>query len=222
MANDSFDLLSQLGDDKKVKELKAKIEKRKGVDILSKLDDIESKMDNAASDNKSKDEIISNIIDSNFDTINGDVQESEKDLQELMLHLRSMLDSCGGEFAKLQELNPAEQKVVAEAKKKLAEAEESLKDAKGMSNAWNILFGYKNSKVKNTKADREREIAELKQAELDANKSYRDRLRNADLEESLQRIISQVQGMTGIIEDMVESAKVMAFSIDALLQGAQV
>ena len=208
MANDSFDLLSQLGDDKKVKELKAKIEKRKGVDILSKLDDIESKIDSAATDNKSQEEIISNIIDSNFDTINGDVQESEQDLQELMLHLRSMLDSCGGEFAKLQELNPEELKVVAEAKKKLAEAEDDLKDAEGMSNAWNILFGYKNSKIKNTKTEVTETTNGLKNAEIEANKSYRNRLRNADMEESLHRIISQVQGMTGIIEEMVEDTDI--------------
>lgn len=208
MANDSFDLLSQLGDDKKVKELKAKIEKRKGIDILSKLDDIESKIDSAATDNKSQEEIISNIIDSNFDTINGDVKESEQDLQELMLHLRSMLDSCGGEFAKLQELNPEELKIVAEAKKKLAEAEDDLKDAEGMSNAWNILFGYKNSKIKNTKTEVTETITGLKDAETEANKSYRSRLRNADMEESLHRIISQVQGMTGIIEEMVEDTDI--------------
>ncbi|MEN8958030.1 MAG: hypothetical protein ABF258_08405, partial [Flavobacteriales bacterium] len=36
----------------------------------------------------------------------------------------------------------------------------------------------------------------------------RNRLRNADLKDSLQRIISQVQGMTGIIEDMVEDTDV--------------
>jgi hypothetical protein len=208
MANDSFDLLSQLGDEKKVSALKAKIEKKKSVDILSKLDEIENKIETAANDNKSQEEIVANIIDSNFDTINGDVKESEQDLQELMLHLRSMLDNAGGEFSKLQELNEEELKIVENAKTELADAEKALKDAEGMSNAWNILFGYKNSKVKNTKADLEREVEELKQAELDANKSYRNRLRNADLEESLQRIISQVQGMTGIIEEMVEDTDV--------------
>jgi len=208
MANDSFDLLSQLGNDKKVKELKAKIEKRKGMDILSKLDDIESKMDKAVGESKSQEEIVANIIDSNFETINDDVKESEQDLQELMLHLRSMLDGAGGEFAKLQELNPDEQKIVNNAKKKLAEADEALKDAEGMSNAWNILFGYKNSKVKSSKTAIEDTQAALKTAEAEANKMYRNRLRNADMEESLHRIISQVQGMTGIIEGMVEDTDV--------------
>jgi len=208
MANDSFDLLSQLGGDNKVKELKAKIEKRKGMDILSKLDDIESKMDKAVGESKSQEEIVANIIDSNFETINDDVKESEQDLQELMLHLRSMLDGAGGEFAKLQELNPDEQKIVNNAKKKLAEADEALKDAEGMSNAWNILFGYKNSKVKSSKTAIEDTQAALKTAEAEANKMYRNRLRNADMEESLHRIISQVQGMTGIIEGMVEDTDV--------------
>ena len=208
MAEDSFDLLSQLGDDSKIKSLKAKLDKKKSVDILSKLDDIESKIESAANDNKSQEEIVSNIIDSNFETINGDVKESEQDLQELMLHLRSMLDNAGGEFSKLQELNKEELEIIAKAKRELKRAEDAFSDAEGMSNSWNILFGYKNSKVKSTKADQEREIEELKQAEADANKSYRNRLRNADFKESLQRIISQVQGMTGIIEDMVEDTDV--------------
>ena len=208
MAEESFDLLSQLGDESKIKTLKAKLDKKKSSDILSKLDDIESKIETAANDNKSQEEIVANIIDSNFETINGDVKESEQDLQELMLHLRSMLDNAGGEFSKLQELNKDELEIIAKAKRELKRAEDSFSDAEGMSNSWNILFGYKNSKVKSTKAEMEKEIEELKQAEADANKSYRNRLRNADLKESLQRIISQVQGMTGIIEDMVEDTDV--------------
>ncbi len=208
MAEESFDLLSQLGDESKIKTLKAKLDKKKSSDILSKLDDIESKIETAANDNKSQEEIVANIIDSNFETINGDVKESEQDLQELMLHLRSMLDNAGGEFSKLQELNKDELEIIAKAKRELKRAEDSFSDAEGMSNSWNILFGYKNSKVKSTKAEMEKEIQELKQAEADANKSYRNRLRNADLKESLQRIISQVQGMTGIIEDMVEDTDV--------------
>jgi hypothetical protein len=208
MADESFDLLSQLGDDSKIKSLKAKLDKKKSVDILSKLDDIESKIESAANDNKSQEEIVANIIDSNFETINGDVKESEQDLQELMLHLRSMLDNAGGEFSKLQELNKDELEIIAKAKRELKRAEDSFSDAEGMSNSWNILFGYKNSKVKSTKVEMDKEVVELKQAEVDANKSYRNRLRNADLKESLQRIISQVQGMTGIIEDMVEDTDV--------------
>jgi chromosome segregation ATPase len=119
-----------------------------------------------------------------------------------------MLDNAGGEFSKLQELNKDELEIIAKAKRELKRAEDSFSDAEGMSNSWNILFGYKNSKVKSTKVEMDKEVVELKQAEVDANKSYRNRLRNADLKESLQRIISQVQGMTGIIEDMVEDTDV--------------
>ena len=72
-----------------------------------------------------------------------------------------------------------------------------------MSDAWNILFGYKNRKVKNTKAELEEMVQALKAAEEEANRRYRDRLKNADIGESLNRIISQVQGMVGIVEDMI-------------------
>ena len=201
--SDSFDLLDQLGDDKKVRDLKAKIEKKKGADLISKLDNIEEQIEKAANENRSAEEIVSGIINANFETLNGDVDQTEQDLQELMLHLRAMLDSCGGEFSKLQELNPTEQGWVDAAKSAVTEAEEELSDAKGMSNAWNILFGMKNRKVKSSEAELKAGIEAVKQAELRANKSYRDRLKNADIGDSLNRVISQVQGMVAIIEDMI-------------------
>ncbi|MFT4522503.1 MAG: hypothetical protein ACI8ZN_001453 [Bacteroidia bacterium] len=200
---DSFDLLDQLGDQKKVENLKAKIEKKKSSDVLLKLDKIESEIEKAAQNNQNSEEIISNIINSNFATLNGDVDSTEADLQELMLHLRSMLDSCGGEFSKLQELNDSELKLVAAATEARNRAEIEAKDAEGMSDLWNILFGYKNRKIKNTKVDFDKKIAGLKAAEEEANRRYRDRLKNADIGESLNRIISQVQGMVGIVENMI-------------------
>lgn len=210
---DSFDLLDQLGDKSKVDRLKAKIEKRKDSDILSQLDNIESNIEKAASDNRSAEDIVKNIVNANFDTLNGDVEETEKDLQELMLHLRAMLDSCGGEFAKLQELNPEEELLIENAKTALAKAQTDLKDAEAMSNAWNILFGLKNRRVTSGKEKQTQAEATVKQSEEEANRRYRERLKNADIDSSLNRIISQVQGMVGIVEDMIGDVEVQ---IDAL------
>lgn len=203
MAKDSFDLLDQLGNEQKVKELKAKLEKKQGLDVVSKLDEIESAIEKAAGDEKTAEEIIENIINANFKSLNGDVEESEKDLNELMLHLRSMLDSAGGEFAKLQELNPDEQKIVDEAISNRAEFEEKLKKAENMGDGWNILFGMKNRRIKNMKEAVAEAETEVKASEERANKMYRDRLKNADIKDSLNRIISQVTGMVNIIEGMV-------------------
>lgn len=207
MAKDDFDLLSQLGDEKKVNELKARLEKKTSIDYVSALDNIESKIESSVG-NKSGEQIVKEIVDSDFESLNGNVKETEQDLQELMLHLRAMLDNAGGEFQKLQELNPEEQKWVETAKTKLAEAEETLQGAERMSNAWNILFGLKNSRVRKAKTEITNSTQGIKDAETKANKSYRDRLRNADLKESLNRIIKQVQGMTQIIEEMVEEVDV--------------
>ncbi|MFT7592570.1 MAG: hypothetical protein ACI9UJ_002509, partial [bacterium] len=139
--SDSFDLLDQLGDQKKVETIKAKLQKKTSEDISSKLDQIEADIEKAVGENRSAEEIVDGIIDANFNTLNGDVEATEQDLQELMLHLRSMLDSCGGEFSKLQELNASEQKLVENATKAREEAEFEAKTATNMSNAWNILFG---------------------------------------------------------------------------------
>ena len=63
---DSFDLLDQLGNDKKVENLKARIEKKQGQNLINKLDSIESEIEKAAQGNKSSEDIISGIIDSNW------------------------------------------------------------------------------------------------------------------------------------------------------------
>ena len=175
--SDSFDLLDQLGDQKKVETLKAKLEKKTGTDISSKLDQIEADIEIAVGENRSAEDIVDGIINANFNTLNGDVEATEQDLQELMLHLRSMLDSCGGEFSKLQELNASEQKLVENATKAREDAEFEAKTAENMSNAWNILFGYKNSKVRKTKAELMNKIAGLKAAEEEAQRRYRERLK---------------------------------------------
>jgi len=202
MSSDTFDLLDQLGDEKKVKELKAKIEKKKAVDVLNKLDEIEAAIEKSAG-TKSAEEIIASIVDSNFNSLNSDVEDSEKDLQELMLHLRAMLDSAGGEFSKLQELGPEELALIAKAKKRLATAEAELAKAEKMPGIANILFGMKNRRVKKSKEEHARADAGIAISEEDANKRYRDRLKNADIKDSLNRIISQVTGMVGIVENMV-------------------
>jgi hypothetical protein len=201
--SDSFDLLDQLGDEKKVEALKAKLQKKTGADISSKLDKIEQEIERAVEENRSTEDIVSGIINANFETLNGDVNATEADLQELMLHLRSMLDSCGGEFANLQELNDSELKLIELATKARKSAEREAEDAEAMSNGWNIIFGYKNRKVKSTRTELEKKVAGLKAAEAEAQKRYRDRLKNADIGESLNRIISQVQGMVGIVENMI-------------------
>ena len=59
---DSFDLLDELGDEKKVGELKARIQQKKASDVISKLDNIESEIESAAANNKSAEDIVSGII----------------------------------------------------------------------------------------------------------------------------------------------------------------
>ena len=43
--SDSFDLLDQLGDQKKVEALKAKVEQKKSKNVVAKLDEIESEIE---------------------------------------------------------------------------------------------------------------------------------------------------------------------------------
>ena len=65
---DSFDLLDELGDEKKVNELKARIQQKKASDVISKLDNIESEIENAAANNKSAEDIVSGIINAKLDS----------------------------------------------------------------------------------------------------------------------------------------------------------
>lgn len=117
-----------------------------------------------------------------------------------MLHLRAMLDNCGGEFANLQELNKNEQNLVAGAKSKM-EVVADLTEANAMSNAWTLLW---HEDQPGERTDQGPEAAEqgVKKAEQDANRMYRERLKNADIGESLNRIMSEVQGLNGVVEEI--------------------
>ncbi len=203
MANESYDLLEQLGDQKKVNLLKSNIQSKKGTDIAGKLDQIESDIEKAIQQNRSTEEVVRDIIQANFGSLNQDVQNTEKDLNELMLHLRAMLDSCGGEFAQLQELNDQEEAIVERAKAAFTNAEKALAKAKDLPDLANLLFGLKNRRVKRMSKEVEASLTEIKTSEEAANKMYRDRLKNADIKDSLHRIISQVSGMVKIIEGMI-------------------
>ncbi|MBI1193547.1 MAG: hypothetical protein GC205_10275 [Bacteroidetes bacterium] len=203
MANESYDLLEQLGDQNKVNILKSNIQAKKGTDIAGKLDQIESDIEKAIQQNRSTEEVVRDIIQANFGSLNQDVQNTEKDLNELMLHLRAMLDSCGGEFAQLQELNDQEEAIVERAKAAFTNAEKALAKAKGMPDLANLLFGLKNRRVKRMSKEVEEALTEIKTSTEEANKMYRDRLKNADIKDSLHRIISQVSGMVKIIEGMI-------------------
>jgi chromosome segregation ATPase len=132
-----------------------------------------------------------------------------------MLHLRAMLDSCGGEFAQLQELNDDEEAVVNRANAAYAKAEQALSKAQGMPDLANLLFGMKNRRIKKSTKEVDEALTEIKEAEEAANRMYRDRLKNADIKDSLDRIISQVTGMVGIIEGMIADVEAQ---IDALKQ----
>lgn len=203
MANDTFDLLEQLGDPQKVDALKAGIDRKKTQDLIGRLDRIESESETAVQQGRNTDEVVRDIIQANFQNLNEDVSATERDLNELMLHLRAMLDSCGGEFAQLQELNASEQAIVDRANAAYAKAEKALEKAKDMPDLANLLFGMKNRRIKRMSAEVEESLAEIKEAEEEANKMYRERLKNADIGDSLNRIISQVTGMVGIIEGML-------------------
>ena len=210
---ESFDLLDQLADEKKINQLKAKIEKRSSSDFLNQLDNIESEIESAVKAERTTEDVVKSIINAKFNTLNADVNANEKDLQELMLHLRAMLDSCGGEFAKLQELNDQEQNLINSAEAKVSKEKSELQNAESMSDAWNVLLGFKNRKIKKNQKELADAEIELKSAEVEANRRYRDRLRNADIKDSLNRIISQVQGMIRIIEEMITTTDIQ---IDAL------
>lgn len=203
MANETFDLLEQLGDPRKVDALKDGIERKRRDDVVGQLDRIEADIEQAVKNNRSTEEVVRDIIQSNFRGLNEDVENTEKDLNELMLHLRAMLDSCGGEFAQLQELNENEQAIVDRAKAAYAKAEKALEKAEDLPDLANLLFGMKNRRIRKTTAEVEEALTEIRQAEEEANKMYRDRLKSADIGDSLDRIIRQVTGMVGIIEGMI-------------------
>ncbi len=213
-----FDLLSGTENkvsEERLSELKNKIENRKKGGFMDLFTKTEQKIDetlqtsikDALADSQFTEEKAKQlgieIAEANFETLEDDRSNMEKDLQDMMIGLREMLDGFGGGFAKLQELNEDETGMIDEAKEQLADFESKLNAAKGMPGIANVLFGMKNRRTKKFSEKVEEAQANIKEVEQKAERMYRERLRDATIEESLNRIISQVSGMIDMINEEV-------------------
>ena len=81
--------------------------------------------------------------------------------------------------------------------------EEKLENAKDLPGIANVLFGMKNRRMKKFEQEVKDAEEDIDTATKDAERLYRERLRDASIDDSLNRIISQVTGMIDIINGEV-------------------
>lgn len=121
-----------------------------------------------------------------------------KDLAQAVLGLETMLNELGFDFADLETFSAAEQALVDEAGKAVAEAENGLRSAEG---SW----VFKEARVK--AANEKIEVAKtaLESAQVKAKNRQRQRLMSANMESSLQIFQARVANTIEIMESRIEA-----------------
>ena len=167
----------------------ATIESRSGksAEFELQLADIQKKFEEAdkISDKKERD-IRIRVLQTSLEELRKDAAQEEKDLAQAVFGLNAMIESMGDEYASLNEFSKEEQSLIDSAKNALEEAKvkRALAERKWFFRAKAI-----------EKADKAIKDSEegLKQAQIEARKMARNRLLNADMEQSLQNFMVKVE-----------------------------
>ena len=196
----SQDILEQLSKDTKdrIASVKSKINRdySQDIEVLEKSYD---ELTEVKQDDERKRR--SKIVDADFEKLRVEVDQEAKDLAQAVYGLRAIFDSLGAEYDKLLKLSTDEQALIDKSNRDVAIAEANRQQIEAWKFGW---FGLKSrSLVKGGNS-----IAEAKQglteSQTEANRLARQRLLSADLEESMQNVLHQVEQTIEIAEARME------------------
>ncbi|MBI2109446.1 MAG: hypothetical protein HYT93_04740 [Parcubacteria group bacterium] len=138
------------------------------------------------------------------------VDATTKDIARVMIALGEQYKEIGVSIDALEKLNPDEQKIVDDAEAMFGRAKSDL--AKAEKKMFNIFFGRRDKAIAKAKKDIESAEAGMKAAQEIASAKQRERLINADLSTSMQRIqactqiaIDNAVGRVSFIEEDLQS-----------------
>lgn len=131
----------------------------------------------------SSDERQVQILEASLSNAIERAKKTNRDVNELALGLKVYFEQLGVSIKSLDELTPSEVALLEQAEADLEEAKDTLEDAKG---AW----FFKTSRVESAEAKIQEEEAKLANTHEEVKKLQRERILNADLEQTLQVIQS--------------------------------
>ena len=196
----SQDILEQLSKDTKdrIASVKSKINRdySQDIEVLEKSYD---ELTEVKQDDERKRR--SKIVDADFEKLRVEVDQEAKDLAQAVYGLRAIFDSLGAEYDKLLKLSTDEQALIDKSNRDVAIAEANRQQIEAWKFGW---FGLKSRslvKVGNSIAEAKQGLTE---SQTEANRLARQRLLSADLEESMQNVLHQVEQTIEIAEARME------------------
>ena len=136
------------------------------------------------------------ILTSTLEDLRKEDASERQDFAEAVMGLDVLMNSIGGDFAKLMEPSESEKAILRSAKGEVATAEEELIVAQGKMS----LFGIRERAVRAAQAKLEQVKAQAAEAEVRVKKMARDRLMSADIEESMQQYRKMVDQTIKIMQ----------------------
>lgn len=197
--DDTADLLAGLTDDQKGQTaFRQRVEKKlqdSKLGVVDLLSETREKLDSA--DVKTNREAILNAT---HDSVLENKTKYGKDLASVMAALRKLMDGVGVGFEGIRDHSPEEQGWIDDAKAMLEGAKAELKRVNAIPDSWWQRLWGRTGKIETAQTALSEAESGIDTAETRAKAHYEQRLENAELEESLQRMITMVTLIANFVE----------------------
>ena len=153
-------------------------------------------------------EIRVRVLQTTLEELRKDAAQEEKDLAQAVFGLNAMLESMGDEYASLNEYSDEEKNLISK-------AEKALEDAKMSRALAEKKWFFKAKAIAKAEQAIKDTTEGLKQAQIDAKKMARQRLLNADMEQSLQNFMVKVDKTVQIMSRRMQDIETQLKSVSA-------
>ncbi|MFN8390687.1 MAG: hypothetical protein U0136_10390 [Bdellovibrionota bacterium] len=212
--NDSAQVLQQLVQttDQAVATLEARA--AAGTNLEMQFADIQKKFDEAAkiADRNERD-MRMRVLSANLEELRKDAGKEEQDLAQAVFGLNALLESMGHEYSELSSLSPAEQKIVADAEKRLTLAQGNRARAE-------TKWFFRQAAIQNADTELVNAKAGIDEAKAEAKRLARKRLLEADMASSLQEFMLRVEKTIQIMQHRMGELEAQVKMVSARKQKA--
>lgn len=165
-----------------------------GTDLELQFADIQKKFDEASQlKDKTERDMRLKVLSANLEELRKDAAKEEQDLAQAVFGLNALLESMGHEYSELSSLNASEQKLVAEAEKRLTLAQGNRARAE-------TKWFFKEAAILKTDQEVKTMTSQLAEAKIEAKRLARKRLLEADISSSLQEFMLRVEKTITIMQ----------------------
>lgn len=187
------------------------------LDIASALEESDRKIQDRFRDREVAPEdleaVKESILGADLASVRAQFAQDEKDLATALYGVSALLQLLGDEYANLGQEKPEDLALIDNAKRAVYAAEQQLETAQKRPN----ILGWRKKAVSAATSALQEAQERVPLAEQEAKKRARERLQNANIEDSLQEYTARTEHILGVMGERHVSAKAMLGTVQGKL-----